>query len=288
MKADFAHLANHADPNVRGMYQHMAQLPDNASPQQIHSHMNQNPAYLKATNPTAAGASGLGWTKAIGGGAALGGLKGLLDPGTSTDENGNQVQNNRAGAMLGGMATGAAVGGLGKKFINTGGNMALDRARTAPLVPPTAKAASVTLSLPTFPFSKTADRIIKHPGSPGPRGTSSDAAYNRATGGPACTNTDAVTSTSKMATADQPASDLGATYNKATGVAPLSGPADLSKGPDGAKAETADHKKREALAKQETSGTATIHVAPTHTPSGMTAVDREKAVQQFPVLSLRK
>jgi hypothetical protein len=165
--------------------------------------------------------------------------------------------------------------------------MAAPHVAKIPGMPATAGAKEaqmrVTLSLPTMPFAKTADRIIKHPGSPGPRGGSTDACLNRASEGPANTNTDAVTSTSKMASA---ADGLDASYSKAQG-APLSGPATMGKGPDGAKAETTDHAKRVALAKQETDGSTSLHTAPTKTPA-VTAVDREKAVQQFPVLSLRK
>jgi hypothetical protein len=266
------------------------------------------PAGSPGLSNTLANLSG---TRAMGMGALAGGLKGIVDPGTTTDENGNQVQKSRIGAAIGGAATGATAGALAAPLVRAGarahaaGALSMPGAKEAipavagaapaavpvhsttgaelPPMPTPPKFASVTLGIPTLPFTKKADRIIKHEGSPGPRGTSSDATYNRANGGAACTNTDAVTSNSKLASA---ADSLGAGYNKAQG-APLSGPANMDKGPDGAKAETTDHDKRVALAKQETDGSKGDHTAPTHgIPSS--AVDKEKAVAAFPVLNNRK
>jgi hypothetical protein len=215
------------------------------------------------TSALARGAAGLGTLRGMGAGALLGGLKGVLDPGMTTDENGNPVQKSRIGATLGGLATGAAAGGLAAPLIRAGG-------RTAMNALPAPKVAKVILALPTFPFTKHADRIITHPGHPGPTRTeSSDPTVNRATGGPACTNTDAVTSTSKMA-------EEGPGYPKG-----------MAKGPDGAKAETEDHKNREAIAKQEVGSDLSKGTIPTHGIEA-SAVDRNKAVAAFPVLNNKK
>jgi hypothetical protein len=61
--------------------------------------------------------------KAMGYGALAGAAKGLIDPGTYTDENGNVQQKSRVGAVLGSAATGAALGGVSAPLIRGGARM---------------------------------------------------------------------------------------------------------------------------------------------------------------------
>lgn len=79
----------------------------------------------KIATGIAAMAARLGTGKAMGIGAAAGGLKGLLAPGTEYDDNGRPHQKSRAGAMFGGIATGAAAGGLAAPLIRGAGRTAL-------------------------------------------------------------------------------------------------------------------------------------------------------------------
>jgi hypothetical protein len=70
-------------------------------------------------------------------GAGLGAIKGLVDPGTYTDENGNTQQNSRVGAMIGNAAVGGTVGAVGAPMIRGGAkwHAASEAAKTASLLP---------------------------------------------------------------------------------------------------------------------------------------------------------
>lgn len=80
-------------------------------------------------------------------GAGLGAIKGLVDPGTYTDENGNTQQKSRVGAMLGNAAIGGTIGAVGTPMIRGGAkwHAASEAAKTSsilPVVGPTLKSAS--------------------------------------------------------------------------------------------------------------------------------------------------
>lgn len=90
-----------------------------------------SPAVAKpaSTNPSAAPGSishvlqNLSMPKAMGYGALAGAAKGLIDPGSYTDENGNVQQRSRVSAVLGNAATGAALGGVAAPMIRGGAKM---------------------------------------------------------------------------------------------------------------------------------------------------------------------
>lgn len=80
-------------------------------------------------------------------GAGLGAIKGLVDPGTYTDENGNTQQKSRVGAMLGNAAIGGTMGAVGAPMIRGGAkwHAASEAAKTSsilPVVGPALKSAS--------------------------------------------------------------------------------------------------------------------------------------------------
>jgi len=207
--------------------------------------------------------SNLTGMKAMGLGAAAGGLKGIIDPGTEYDANGVPHQKSRIGAAVGGAASGAAAGALAAPLIRAG-------ARTHAAMPaakPDGEFNRITGE--TLPPGKIGHLL---PSIDGPSKTAMlpgglDATANNAVNGPGGTNTMSVPKVATMA----------------------HGKEDMSKGVPAAKAEEKDHTKRVETAKKMSAASGTLEPALNPAIGAKpSAKDKKDAKPAFPNLNLKK
>ena len=204
-------------------------------------------------------------------GAAAGGLKNLIDPGTEYDANGIPHQKGRIGAVLGGAATGAAAGALAAPLIRGGARAHAAGALNLPAATPdgnfnrvTGQAEPKKASFKIAHLLPTIDAPTKT-ASPLPGGLDADA--NTAMHGPAGANPNTTPKVGELAHA----------------------PEDMSKGIPSAKAEDKDRAKRVEVANKM--GAATNVLKPAMNPAiGAKASpsDKKDAKPAFPNLNLKK